>query len=87
MSQVRRVLGHVVVEVTDGVRKCHRSRGRHKIPAGVPCLAIYEGSPRKRKNYCTSCAGPILEQAQEDLHAAVSGLSTHDHLQSTGGVG
>ena len=76
MAKVRRILKHVVVELAEGQRKCHRSRNKHKIQAGDVCLAIYEGSPKKRKNYCRTCAGPILTQAQADLDAFVCQLDS-----------
>src|SRR5579859_6187005 len=66
MPKIRRIVGHVEVEVALKKRKCHRGQG-HVIERGEACLAIYDGPRGARKNYCGSCAGPILAAAREDL--------------------
>jgi hypothetical protein len=67
MPRVRDVLGHVSVEVGDKQRKCHRSRGKHAIPAGTAHLAVTGGPFGARKNYCPKCAKPILSAAKTRL--------------------
>lgn len=67
MPQIRKVLGHVKVEVAEKKRKCHRDSKCAGISKGERCLAIYEGVPATRKNYCPEHAKPILAIAGGQL--------------------
>ncbi|MCP5069702.1 MAG: hypothetical protein GY946_24305 [bacterium] len=66
MPAVRRILGHVSVEIAAAKRKCHRNSKHHKISKGEACLVIRDSSGSK-KNYCGECAPAILDIAQTDL--------------------
>ena len=79
MAQVRRVLGHVAVEIAKGRRKCHRNRTKHVIRKGRPCLVITEPSYQGSKNYCPQCAKEILDRARSDLDRVESELFPDEH--------
>ena len=72
---VRHVLKAVSVEVAKAQRKCHHSRGKHKIAKEERCLAVVEPAGN-RKNYCVSCGNEILEVAGEDLDAVRKELNS-----------
>ena len=74
MPAVRRVLGHVSVEVAKAKRKCHRYPKKHKIAQGDACLVIRD-SNGNGKNYCRDCAPAILEVAQTTLDEITDRLS------------
>jgi hypothetical protein len=67
MAQIRRVLGHVVVETAARRRTCYRDRKNHTIPKGEACLVIKDSASGQAKNYCPVCALAILNRAGEDL--------------------
>lgn len=67
MPKVREVLKQLRVETAGRRRKCHRNDS-HSIGRGERCLAVYDPITSGRKNYCTECARPILDQARRDLH-------------------
>jgi hypothetical protein len=69
MAQVRRILGHVTIEVAGAKRKCHRKPKDHVISKGIPCLVVKDPSTKAKKNYCLVCALEILTVAADDLHA------------------
>lgn len=66
MSQVKRVLKHLAIEVAKSMRTCHRNSD-HAIPKGTASLAIYEEPRSTRRNYCAACAANILSRAGSDL--------------------
>jgi hypothetical protein len=72
VPKIRSILKHVVVERAAGKRKCHRD-AKHAIAAGTDSLAIYDDLGG-RKNYCSKCAEPILDQADSDLKSFRSTL-------------
>lgn len=69
MATIRRVLGHVTIEIAGAQRKCHRKPKDHHIPKSVKCLVIKDAGSGTKKNYCASCALEILEVAGADLQA------------------
>jgi hypothetical protein len=73
MAQTKNVLGHVLVEVAERVRVCHHDRKKHKIRQGDPCLVVSEGR-FSRRNYCATCARPMLELAQAHVAQLVARL-------------
>lgn len=73
MPKIKEVLRHVSVEVGKKKRVCFRDRN-HDIPAGEPHLAVYEGSPKIRSNYCKECAAPILKAAAARLDKVLKEL-------------
>jgi hypothetical protein len=79
MSQTRDVLLHLSVVVAIRGRKCHHSRGKHSIPAGGKFLSIRESGSPSSKNYCLSCAEPILSAAKLKLSSIVTEL----HITTT----
>ena len=66
MAQVRRIIRHVDVEFAKGTRGCKRNK-QHQIPAGSPCLIIFDAGTPYKKCYCAECALPILKQCAADL--------------------
>jgi len=76
VAKTRDILGHVQVEVSEGPRKCHHSRGGHGIPKRAVHLTVKGGSFGARKNYCVDCARPILSLAKrrvEDMEGLLNG--------------
>lgn len=69
MPRVRDILTHVTVEIAEGRRKCHFSRGKHGIAKATAHLAVKGGPFGARKNYCPLCARPILELASTRIAA------------------
>lgn len=67
MAKIREILRHVHVERAERKRTCHRNQAEHVIRQGEPCLAIYDGPRRARKNYCRECAREILNRAGQNL--------------------
>jgi hypothetical protein len=67
MPKTRQVLKHVCVEAAQRKRKCYRKPSTHEITKGELCLVIADSASGGRSNYCPECAGPILNQAQNDL--------------------
>ena len=65
MAQVKRLLRHATVELAAGKRKCHRDK-KHSIREGERFLHVRTGT-FERKNYCATCARPMLEVAGKDL--------------------
>ncbi len=74
MAQIRRLFGHVALEVAKLQRICHRNRQKHKILKGEACLVVRSGRFESR-NYCRACALPMLEQVQEELGSLCAGLA------------
>lgn len=74
MPAVRRILGHVSVEIAKVKRKCHRNPKKHKICRGEACLVVRDGNGNC-KNYCSDCAPAILGLAQADLDDITGRLS------------
>jgi hypothetical protein len=74
MAQIKRLLGHVALEVADRQRICHRNRRTHKIHKGEACLVVRSGRFESR-NYCRACALPMLDQVREDLGSLGVGLA------------
>ena len=74
MAATRRILKHASVEIAARTRKCHHS-SKHAIRCGEPCLVIRDESGLDKRNYCPSCAGDILNQAERDLAHLVDGLA------------
>jgi hypothetical protein len=74
MAQIKKLLGHVVLEVAERQRICHRNRRKHKILKGEACVVVRLGR-FESKNYCRACALPMLEQVQEDLGSLCAGLA------------
>lgn len=66
MAKVRRVIKHVDVEFAKGRRGCKRDKN-HSIPAGSPCLVIFDPGTPYKKCYCPECALAILKQCASDL--------------------
>jgi hypothetical protein len=66
MPATRRVLKHLAIEAAKARRKCYRKQ-EHAIRKGEACLVVREDSGLGKKNYCSSCAAEILQQAQADL--------------------
>lgn len=66
MAQIRRIIRHVDVEYAKGTRGCKRNKS-HSIPAGSPCLVIFDPGTPFKKCYCAECALPILKQCAADL--------------------
>ena len=65
MPPTKRILKHVAVEQASRKRKCHRNAD-HEIACGEHALAVYDDTGGRR-NYCPTCAQPILDQAQAEL--------------------
>lgn len=74
MPAVRRILGHVSIEIAKAKRKCHRNPKKHKICRGEACLVVQDGNGNG-KNYCSDCAPAILQLAQADLDDITARLS------------
>ena len=74
MPAIRRILGHVSIEIAKASRKCHRNPKKHKICRGEACLVVRDGNGNG-KNYCSDCAPAILELAQADLDDIKARLS------------
>ncbi|MDX2093063.1 MAG: hypothetical protein SFX73_34795 [Kofleriaceae bacterium] len=72
MPQVRSLLKDVTIEVAERKRKCHRDK-RHAIAKGETCLVVIDELGGK-KNYCETCAEPILSKVEADLRALRSAL-------------
>jgi hypothetical protein len=75
MAKVRRVLGHVLIEVAGAKRKCHHKPRDHAIIKGEVCLVVREASMGGHKNYCQVCALEILDLAGDDLQSLRHSLS------------
>lgn len=73
MPATRRVLKHLAVETAQARRRCHRKK-EHTIEKGESCLVVKEEAGLGKKNYCTSCATDVLQQAQTDLDRFTSEL-------------
>ena len=81
MARARNVLKHVIVEVAQKKRRCHRDKS-HAIQKDTLCLVVVEQRGNKR-NYCVLCAQPIvdlaaghLEGLYRDLRIARPALTT-----------
>jgi hypothetical protein len=74
MAKIREILRHVRVERAERKRTCHRNQAEHVIRQGDPCLAIYDGPRRARKNYCRECAQEILDLAGQDMRRILEEL-------------
>ena len=74
MPAVRRILGHVSIDIAKAKRKCHRNPKKHTICRGEACLVVKDGNGND-KNYCSDCAPPILERAKADLDDITDRLS------------
>jgi len=83
MAGTSRVLRHVKIETAIARRKCHHS-SKHRIEKGENHLAIYEGEPKKRKNYCYACARKIIDLAMADLQQLDAALGPVLHNKSIG---
>ena len=74
MPAIRQILKHVTVDTAKRGRICHRNRKGHSITKEATFLLIKEQNGLGSKNYCGVCAGPILQQAQDDLDKLTRGL-------------
>ena len=74
MASTRRILKHVTVETAAAARKCHHNN-THAIRRGESCLVIRNDDGLGKKNYCTSCAGNILDKAKSYLTELACDLS------------
>ena len=72
MAIVRNILRHVMLETAERKRRCHH-KGTHKITKGMLCLVVVDERGSKR-NYCATCARPMLEIATNNLRAFALGL-------------
>lgn len=74
MAQTRDVLLHLSVETAVRKRKCHHSRGKHHIGADQSFLSVRESNGLGSKNYCKTCAEPMLELAGVKFSSILKGL-------------
>ncbi len=66
MPAIRRILGHVSIEIAKVRRKCHRNPKKHKICRGEACLVVRDGNGNG-KNYCSDCANLYRVAAETAL--------------------
>jgi hypothetical protein len=66
MPKVTQVLKHVTVQAAGAKRTCARNRAKHSIAKGELFLLVKDGQGGY-KNFCVTCAEPVLNKAQEDL--------------------
>lgn len=74
MARVKNLLNHIFIETAKARRRCHH-KGTHAIIQGMPCLVVVDSRGSKR-NYCTLCAKPMLDEAMQKLAQLGFGLST-----------
>jgi hypothetical protein len=67
MPKVKQIMKHVSVEEALRKRKCHRKPTAHTIAKDEVCLVVKDEASGGSRNYCSECAEPILDQAQDDL--------------------